>query len=67
MEGQGQEGVMKMAGLSDRLDRIEAKLDWLIEALSGDEEGDDAPQTAEVRSLDGGVRRFPVDSDGGFL
>ena len=67
MEGQGQGGVMKMAGLSDRLDRIEAELDWLLEALSGDEEGDESPQAVEVRSLDGGVTRLPVGDEGGFL
>ena len=26
---------------SEQLDRIEAKLDWLLEALSGDEEGEE--------------------------
>lgn len=52
---------------SEQLDRIEAKLDWLIEALSGDEEGDEAPPTLEVRSLDGSVTRLPVGDDGGFL
>lgn len=54
-------------GTSEQLDRIEAKLDWLIEALSGDEEGDEAPPTVEVRSLDGDVRRLPVSDHGGFL
>lgn len=54
-------------GTSEQLDRIEAKLDWLIESLSGDEEGDEAPPTLEVRSLDGGVTRLPVGDDGGFL
>lgn len=54
-------------GTSEQLDRIEAKLDWLLEALSGDEEGGDAPPTLEVRSLGGDVRRFPVGDDGGFL
>ena len=54
-------------GTSEQLDRIEAKLDWLLEALSGDEEGDEAPPTLEVRSLDGGVTRLPVGDDGGFL
>ena len=54
-------------GTSEQLDRIEAKLDWLIEALSGDEEGDETPQAVEVRSLDGDVRRLPVGVDGGFL
>lgn len=55
-------------GTSEQLDRIEAKLDWLIEALSGDEEGDDSPPTVEVRSLDGSVNlRLPVGDGGGFL
>lgn len=54
-------------GTSEQLDRIEAKLDWLLEALSGDEVGDETPQTVEVRSLDGDVRRLPVGDDGGFL
>lgn len=57
----------RSSGTSEQLDRIEAKLDWLIEALSGDEEGDEAPQTVEVRSLDGDVRRIPVGDDGRFL
>ena len=54
-------------GTSEQLDRIEAKLDWLLEALSGDEEGDEAPQTVQVRTLDGGVTRLPVGNGGGFL
>lgn len=54
-------------GTSEQLDRIEAKLDWLIEALSGDEEGDEAPQEVVVRTMDGSVRRLPVGADGGFL
>lgn len=67
MGKQGLSDAMQMAGLCDRLDRIEAKLDWLLEALSGDEEGDEAPPTLEVRSLDGGVTRIPVGDGGGFL
>lgn len=54
-------------GTSEQLDRIEAKLDWLIESLSGDEEGDEAPPTVEVRTMDGYVRRLPVGDHGGFL
>lgn len=57
----------RSSGTSEQLDRIEAKLDWLIEALSGDEEGDDIPQEAVVRTLGGDVRRLPVGDDGGFL
>ena len=56
-----------ITGISEQLDRIEAKLDWLLEALSGDEEGDDAPPTVEVRTMDGDVRRLPVGGHGGFL
>ena len=67
MGKQAPRDAMQMAGLCDRLNRIEAKLDWLIEALSGDEEGDEAPPTVEVRSLDGSVTRLPVGDDGGFL
>lgn len=57
----------RSSGTSEQLDRIEAKLDWLIEALSGDEEGDDAPPEVEVRSLNGSVSRLPVGDHGGFL
>lgn len=67
MGKQGRSDAMQMAGLCDRLDRIEEKLDWLLEALSGDEVGDEAPPTVEVRSLDGYVRRLPVGDDGVFL
>lgn len=52
---------------NEQLDRIEAKLDWLLEAMAGDEGDDDAPPTVEVRSLDGAVRRLPAGDGQGFL
>ena len=67
MTQKGGQSTPATTGTSEQLDRIEAKLDWLLEALSGDEEGDEAPPTVEVRSLDGGVTRLPVGDHGGFL
>ena len=54
-------------GISEQMDRIEAKLDWLIEALADDEGGDDAPPEVAVATLDGGVRRLPAGDGDGFL
>ena len=48
-----------------QLDRIEAKLDKLLEALS-EEDNDDDQQRAEVRTLDGEVYHLST-SDIGHL
>lgn len=53
--GSKQPGLM--AGPVTQLDRIEAKLDALLEALADEEEGE---QTGEIRTLDGDVYTVPA-------
>lgn len=55
-DGPEQEGV-------SQLDRIEAMLVWLCEAMEGEQDGEDGPV---VMTLDG-QRRIPKASHGGTL
>ena len=65
MAGNGRErGVTLMDGLSglSQLDRIERKLDALIESLA--EEPDDQEETVEVVTMDGQRYTAPVNPKG---
>lgn len=50
----------QMAGLSEQLDRIEAKLDALLEALADEEAHDDA---LEVVTMDGQRMTLPANGE----
>lgn len=62
MAEQDRKAAMQTAGLSEQLDRIEAKLDALLEALADEQ---DEPETAEVVTMDGD--RVPIQSGGDWL
>ena len=59
MAEQGREAVTQTDGLFSRLERIEAKLDALLEAL--DQEEDEA--TAVITTMDGERLELPTGAD----
>lgn len=60
MAEQGRKAVTQMAGLSEQIARIEAKLDALLEGLADEEAQDDA---VEIVTMDGQKMTVTAGSD----